>query len=951
MKLVKKLLFTLLLCLVSLSLVSKENKVVIAAEYNTVYDQSGRSGYAPYQVNQETIYGMYHEAARAKTLTNGASREQFINVLSMKTDGVKNKLVTWQVQDDNSHYRRATITEAARDYEKKNPGWIVIGGTNADQYFFKFGQEVYVDGSWLYQPSPYYPMVCNGEKVYPVSITGNYANMIGIKNDGSSDGFARKTGLGGFVVEIIDENNEIIEKFPVEAINKTATANNTTVWAAKFSVGLNAVVDPKDVTTNGSLFVIENAEIAYLANSREYAEEGVSHAFDAFFGRGAISSSDAKTYTLGKGQFAIETNNEALIAKLANGVRVRVEQEYADPELNACDEAIGYHTCHKLNNVDIPVAPSNSYDSKAYSRSLIGKKADGTYVLITADLKGEYKCIGLNADECNAVAAYYGVEEMYQMDGGGSVTAMVRTSDGTFKVTNFPSDSGNPNNPRSNLSYLFFVMRDSGVTVSKNDTTHYSITLNKINPVGVKIEDLVVKVNDKKYDFTDDQLVISGLNDNTEYTVSFDYNIVKDSLIIPSNYEIKVKTKEYLFPNQPIVVSRALSTGFEFSKPESIYSKHISNVVVHIGSKSYTMGKEDIFTVNGLIKDSEYQIWYDYDIYDEASGNTYHETTDKEYHSTTAFEIPYIEKFAEVKKTDSSITFEYQYTDPDRKVTKAYILYGTNTIDLIGKSGEQKVSKLDFNKNTYIFSLILEYKDLEDNVIRLKSTDIVYLKPAYIAPSLESFTAVRDSSVINVDYSIIDAASRITSMYILLNDTIVTLEELSGSKALTNLLFANTSYSVSLVYTYINEDGTEETHKSNEVVFPKDLIAPTINNITIEKVEGNTSINVTVSYTDVDKVITKVIVRVTNGSVEKEVELSNNSVTIDGLDITSANVVATLILEYIDANQTKTITQQSNVIEKVEKPQPKKGCGKKGVLIVLSLIALSNALIFIKKKH
>ncbi len=64
---------------------------------------------------------------------------------------------------------------------------------------------------------------------------------------------------------------------------------------------------------------------------------------------------------------------------------------------------------------------------------------------------------GTNQFEGCAVLKYLGVVEAYQMDGGGSVTMIVRRNN-DFMVVNSPSDG----RPRSVLSALLFVVRDTG---------------------------------------------------------------------------------------------------------------------------------------------------------------------------------------------------------------------------------------------------------------------------------------------------------------------------------------------------------------------------------------------------------------------------------------------------------------------------------------------------------
>ena len=99
MKTIKKLTFSLIVFLVLVSFLP-----VKAAEKGSITDPSGVSTYTVTNSETEDIYGMTHILAQGKTVTNGATRGQNINVYSMKTDGLTSKLVTWAVQENNYSY-------------------------------------------------------------------------------------------------------------------------------------------------------------------------------------------------------------------------------------------------------------------------------------------------------------------------------------------------------------------------------------------------------------------------------------------------------------------------------------------------------------------------------------------------------------------------------------------------------------------------------------------------------------------------------------------------------------------------------------------------------------------------------------------------------------------------------------------------------------------------------
>ena len=142
MKTIRKIIFVLIFSLFCVFVIPTK-----AANNDSAVDPTGVSTYTPTESTVKDIYGMKHTLQKATTVTQGTSKGQLINAFEMKTDGVTSKLVTWAVQKDNTSLKRADIIAAAKDYEAKHPGWIVTGGINADQYFFKYGNKLGVDGS------------------------------------------------------------------------------------------------------------------------------------------------------------------------------------------------------------------------------------------------------------------------------------------------------------------------------------------------------------------------------------------------------------------------------------------------------------------------------------------------------------------------------------------------------------------------------------------------------------------------------------------------------------------------------------------------------------------------------------------------------------------------------------------------------------------------------------
>lgn len=724
MQMIKKLIFIVAITLLCVIVIPTK-----AASKDSATDPTGVSTYTPTETITKDIYGMNHILAKGKTSTSGNNKGQLINVFEMKTDGVTSKLVTWAVQNDNASYKRTNIIQAAKDYEAKHPGWIVTGGINADQYFFKFGNELAVDGSTIFEPSPYYPMITDGEKRYTVTPYNNSLNIVGFTNDGSVNSFAYNNGtVGAYQLTIIDEIGNELSSFVVNGINKTASSSETTVWCAPVSTNNSSKVQEKQINTNNQLYIVENADLAYVSIDDSYGYP--SGAPTSLFCKGSISENSVKEYTVGRGQFAIETSNQQVINALNVGTKVKVELLFGSDSFNQVDEGMGYHSVHMLNGIVQTGSANAAYNTKAYSRALMGRKADGTYVLITADYVTTVGSNGLNFTECNAVANYYDCVDLFQMDGGGSVTALARQDDGSFKVTNYPKDSGNPNNPRENLSYLFFVKRDPGVTQNQDLTTHHSITFDKKELLGdVKIQNVKISIDNRSFEFGNNtQLTVNNLKQDTTYKARLTYDIVDGDNIINDYVDIYVTTKAFNYPEDVLTITEITDTTIKFSKTDKPYADNISNIVIKIGYLTFNMGSEKEFIATDLSKDFEYNVSYSYDIYDNESKQTYSQNVEEGKVKTKSFKVPSIILFEESRKTASSLMINYGYEDEDGIVTKANIIVnGELYKELSVKKGSITITNLNFEENEYRVQLVIEYKDENQKEYKLESSVLEYL--------------------------------------------------------------------------------------------------------------------------------------------------------------------------------------------------------------------------------
>ena len=418
------------------------------------------------------------------------------------------KVATWAIlNSEHTGFIRRGLLEVAKDYERHNPGWVVLCGINADQYFPTFGTGIGSNGSYMYIPSPYYPMVSNGDNWFTISALGyaTMSNVVGFKNDGSKEPLVNgPRTANGFCLYIYDENDNIVDKVAIDGLNCELGANKTAVFATYNDTKETYKSITRTASADETIYYVSQSELSYVSNTVNWKSWN-DRAQDAFFGRGVISSTPSSV-TLNRGAcFAVVTSNQELKQKLGVGVKIKVQLEF-DDGFAGIEEAMGYHTVQRRNGKDQNVA--NSYNSRAYPRSMFGCDADGKVYLMTCFGDNSSPLQGLYAQEFNAVCKKYGVTDAWQMDGGGSVTSIVRDINGELKYNEACIEASHNNKYdtyeeyRYILSGLFIVMRSPEVDLEVTEKSDSSVNLrlnttNIVDAKGEKYDSVELRVIDE----------------------------------------------------------------------------------------------------------------------------------------------------------------------------------------------------------------------------------------------------------------------------------------------------------------------------------------------------------------------------------------------------------------------------------------------------------------------
>lgn len=520
---IKKIFTFLIIFALSLFFISSTSKLEVKAAGDLYVTTSGSTdannqgqyrvvenkatNYLPYgvkhytDISESTTSYSISKAAGGSGDTNlpfnpGSLYPQQVNVLEVpSTEGVK--ITSWG-NLNNHRWTLTTVKNLIADYEAKNPGWNVIGAINGD--FFDIGAK----GNLPYQTSG--ALVSDGN--FYKSSSGNF---VGFTNDGSADSLVadmKPARTDTMKLAIYNENDEIIKTFNVEKYNAVPAANQTAVYYGTYNSNKDYVPVTVD-SGDADGFFVEYAELALPNNASD------------FYGRGIISSlNDMK---LEKGQFGLVTNNQEVKDALAVGVKVRVQWEYKGAASNV-DAASGVGETILRDGEYVAGAGSDRHP-----RTLVGRKADGTLLMVVIDGRQSAKDMyGAHGSEMAAMMRRYGAVEAYNLDGGGSSTLVIKQGD-DYVVQNSPSDGWE----RTDANCLLIVARDPEINVNDINAGEKELEFN-VNVedfAGHDIQELFVNMNGNSVPVVEGKAKFDRLRVDNEYEYKLQYKDKNGKLI------------------------------------------------------------------------------------------------------------------------------------------------------------------------------------------------------------------------------------------------------------------------------------------------------------------------------------------------------------------------------------------------------------------------------------
>ncbi len=602
------------------------------------------------------------------------------------------KIVSWTMTTPDD-YKQGTIRDMATDFEKKNPGWLVVAGVNGGSFDNRAAVGTYEPTNMSLQNGD---LVVGDDQSY-IGSDGILKNgIIGFKEDGTS--IVGSPTMGGYQLE------NITKGVKVEAL---ANDVSSTVNTSFFTTTLDKACDLT----------------GYTVYEGEYELTRKSDGGNIFV-RGKITklSDIVRLQTVVKSKFYVATKDENF--KINIGDELRGQRAFTGEWSNVTN-AVGTFVTQVLGDNIV----YNLTDAAFHPRTILGFKEDGSFVMMVVDGRAPKltdRRYGVTFPEEAMLMQKVGCVDAYNMDGGGSSEMIVREQNGTFTTINTPSDGTS----RADGNGVFVVMRDPGFAIDNLDSTRGSLTIKRTDTLFSKdVSNIKATIGDVTKDMTGNSLTFDNLDQDSDYSISLTYDIKDGDVVKNSKYILIGQTKEFEYPKSGLHISDITKDSITVVKDDLATSSWIQNVEVDVSGIKHSMGNANTLTIPDLIMDTSYDVTFSYDVVDLEYNRTYHVTEDKFSIHTANYDVPVIDTFEEYKKEDQYLQVKYRYNDPSSVVTSAYLLYNGTKLSITGNSGKVEIPSFDLKASAYTIQLVIEYLDNVTNTTKsVKSTVLSYEK-------------------------------------------------------------------------------------------------------------------------------------------------------------------------------------------------------------------------------
>ena len=450
----------------------------------------------------------------------------------------KVKLATWTYSDPQG-YSVQNLMTIAEDYEKNHPGWMVIGGINAEGYVNSN------DGYSKYELTN--ALVQDGDVIRKDVSSEETKELIAIANDRSyTVKRVPEVSLNPFLYLYEgDFGSNVLSHLEVKYINSLPENNEISLYVPSFK----GTVD----LSGYNVYEFDTSLYRVSTNFPNGPTGTLTGTNLGVFVKGTLININkvSSINTVSRTKFYLVSKNTELHESLKIGSKVKCQYDYLD-EFGKVETVVGYWFKYVDKGVicdadyQVYLEEENRYAAKygshAYwsstskERAGIGFKENGDVVIMAAHT-------GKGGPTQYEVGQYFKMMDCYdafQFDGGGSVTFIKRNDKGGFDMLNEPGDGS----PRSILAGLFIVVQKPDIDVKVSELTSNSFTLNYdvISSNGYNTDELYIRMRnvDKEPKLFTADLKYDQLSSNTEYT--YELFTKENGIIKTSNVKGSVKT-------------------------------------------------------------------------------------------------------------------------------------------------------------------------------------------------------------------------------------------------------------------------------------------------------------------------------------------------------------------------------------------------------------------------
>ena len=601
------------------------------------------------------------------------------------------------------------VTSLMTDYERKNPGYLVVGGINGDFFHIQTTCEVM--------------NVCmqEGNLVKPWQWRSRQTGVLGWTKDGrlvvgeplASDNSNLDPEISSnMFLEKLDEKGEKVSEKNIASANQNVSEEGITLLTENNASKEFNLVGYKGVVVKYKMY--RNAIDGNSKNDRLYVRGLVSEIIDNL---------DEKQTVPEYSVLLVSKDNS--LDEYAVGDDLRMQYHLLGKWADVVNCA-GYHDqilkdgeslFYQAKTTDYNgIVTDPAYINCSKNRTIVGSRPDGSTVYMTIEYNKNSKKSQLGASyyECAEYLKKLGCTNGWLLDGGGSTTLAVRDGLSPKLVAGASDGSERPDG-----NALLMVIKDPGVYLEFTEKRHSSFTFHiaKNDNFGIHaLSNLKLTLNGKTVDCeVDGTYTFDNLEDETEYAAVLSYNLNGSNET--EQLTRYITTAKYNNPEITCEINQVSDTACLLTPSMYLYKDNtkVENPTITVNNKEYpVVDKEPIF-ITGLTPNTEYKITYSVTSTDECNKKTYHaeniENKDNVF-TTSDVAKPIVLDFKINRLTEDICELGYKYYDINNSVTSMYVEYFgiKEEIELNAeKEGTYIVEGVDPVNDEFIFTFNLVY--------------------------------------------------------------------------------------------------------------------------------------------------------------------------------------------------------------------------------------------------